>query len=452
MAASAAAPASANTPSTSYFQLAKTSFSEWSEHKATKLAAALAFYTMLSIAPLLILSIKVVGKFFSDESAKKRIGDYIQTVASAKAAEAAKELINHASQPGSGWIASTVSVIVLILSASGVFGELQDSMNTIFEVKPKPDRGILGMIKDRFFSMTLVMGTAFLLLVSMVASTVLTGMTKAIGGQGVVFEVLNFVVSLAVTALLFSLMFKYLPDVRLQWRNVFIGGTVTAVLFTFGKFLLGLYLGRGSTTSVYGAFGSLVAMLLWVYYSAQILFFGAEFTRAYALAHGDGKQPEANALKVTEDDKAKQGRPSPGRVAAKAAQAEGRKPRAPRPAPGFVPADDGGGKARQYALAGAGVVVGAIAGALGAKSLLDDPSRPTRRHIQAVRLNDRLNRIEQKVGRAARMRAYLDQAGVSERVSRVESQIRHARTAMRSQVTGRPGWLVRLGDAIAGNK
>ena len=454
-------PAAANTAngasgSTSYVQMAKTAASEWSEHKATKLAAALAFYTMLSIAPLLILSIKIVGKFFSDATAKQRIGDYIRTIASDKAAKAAEEMINNASQPGSGLLATIVSIVILLLSASGVFGELQDSLNTIFEVKPKPDRGILGIIKDRFFSMTLVLGTAFLLLVSMIASTVLTGMTKAIGGEGFIFEALNFVVSFAVTAVLFSLMFKYLPDVRLHWRNVFVGGTLTAVLFTIGKFALGWYLGRGSTTSVYGAAGSLVAMLLWVYYSAQILFFGAEFTRAYALAHGDGKQPEANAVKVTEEDKAKQGRPSPGRVAAKVGQAEGRpsfqRPRRPAgPAYGFYPAD-GGGKVKQYALAGAGVVVGAIAGALGAKSLLNDPSRPTRKHLQAVRLNDRLNNIEQKVGRVSRLRDELEKVHLYDRVHQVEQKIRHARTALRSEQNRRPGWLVRLGDVIAGNR
>ena len=457
MAASSPAPGSAASGSTSYVQMAKTAASEWSEHKATKLAAALAFYTMLSSAPLLIISIKIVGKFFSDDVAKKRIGDYVATVASPKAAEAAKEMIKNASEQGSGVLATIISIIVLLLSASGVFGELQDSLNTVFEVKPKPNRGILGIIKDRFFSMTLVLGTAFLLLVSMIASTVLTGMTKAIGGEGFIFEAINFVVSFAVTALLFSLMFKYLPDVRLHWRNVFVGGAITAVLFTIGKFALGWYLGRGSTTSVYGAAGSLVAMLLWVYYSAQILFFGAEFTRAYALAHGDGKQPEANAVKVTEEDKAKQGRPSEQRVAAKAAQAAGRpvsssrRPQPAGPAYGFYPAENGG-KAKQYALAGAGVVVGAIAGALGAKSLMNDPSRPTRKHIQAVRLNDRLNNIERRVGRVSRLKDELEKVEVYDRVHQVARQIRHARTALRSEVNRRPNWLVRLGDAIAGNR
>jgi hypothetical protein len=254
-------------------------------------------------------------------------------------------------------------------------------------------------------------------------------------------------------------MFKYLPDVKLHWRNVFIGGLVTAVLFTLGKFLLGWYLGRGSTTSVYGAAGSLVAMLLWVYYSAQILFFGAEFTRAYAMAHGDGKQPEANAVKVTEEDKAKQGRASEGRVAASVRNGgtvpPSRPPRtytAPQiPAYSFAPTGTGDGR-KSFLVAGAGVVVGALAGALGAKSLMNDPSRPTRKHIQAVALDKRLNHIEQKVGRVSRIQQYLQDADNYERIRRVERQIRHARTAVRSEQNQRPGWVVRLGDLIAGNK
>ena len=450
-------PAPAGASSTSYMQMSKTAFSEWSEHKATKLAAALAFYTMLSIAPLLILSIKIIGKFFSDQAAKDRIGDYIRTIASEKAAQAAKDMIDHASQPGSGWIATAVSIIVLLLSASGVFGELQDSLNTIFEVKPKPNRGIMGIIRDRFFSITLVLGTAFLLLVSMVASTVLTGMTKAIGGEGFIFEAINFVFSFAITALLFSLMFKYLPDVRLHWRNVLIGGALTAVLFTIGKFLLGWYLGRGSTTSVYGAAGSLVAMLLWVYYSAQILFFGAEFTRAYALAHGDGKQPEANAIKVTEEEKAKQGRPTEQRVAAKTAQAAGRPVRTRMPSPAIPaysmgPAANGGSALRQVAIAGAGAVIGALAGALGATAMAKESKRPARKHLAAVKLDQRLRAIEQRVGKVSRIHQYLEDETVYDRIRQVQQRIRHARATLRSQTNRRPSWLVRVGDAIAGNR
>jgi membrane protein len=461
MAASSAAPSEPTSGFSQYVQLLKTAWAGWGEHKATKLAAALAFYTMLSIAPLLIISIKIVGKVTNNSgSAKTTITNYLSANAGEKAAKAASDMIEAAGKetPGSTF-ATILSIFILIMSASGVFGELQDSLNTIFEVKPKPDRGILGIIKDRFFSMTLVLGTAFLLLVSLVASTVLTGMTKRIGGEGIVFEVLNFVLSLAVASLLFSLMFKYLPDVKLHWRNVFIGGTLTAVLFTIGKFGLGWYLGRGSTTSIYGAAGSLVAMLLWVYYTGWILFFGAEFTRAYAMAHGDGKQPEGNAVKVTEEDKAKQGRASEGRVAA-AARNGGKVPpsrpartyTAPQiPAYSFSPTGADGGR-KSYLMAGAGVVVGALAGALGAKSLMNDPSRPTRKHIQAVALDRRLNTIEQKVGRVSRIQQHLQDADAYERIIQVEKQIRHARTALRSEQNRRPSWLVRLGDLVAGNK
>jgi membrane protein len=465
MAASNTATANFKSEASEYLGLAKNAVSEWSEHKATKLAAALAFYTMLSIAPLLIISIKIVGSVFGAEAAQGQVKAYLMQTVGERGAQAAEDMIKHASQAGGGVLATVVSVIVLLFSASGVFGELQDSLNTVFEIKPKPDRGIMGIIKDRFFSLTLVFGTAFLLLVSLVASTILTGLTRRIGGQGFIFEALNFVVSLAVVTLLFGLMFKYVPDVKLTWRSAFVGGAVTAVLFTIGKFLLGWYLGRASTTSIYGAAGSLVALLLWVYYSAQILFFGAEFTRAYALAHGDGKQPEANAVKVTEEDKAKEGRPSETRVAAKTAQAEGRAP-ARRPAPRRRPvpspaipgysmatAGDGGdGKMRQIALAGAGAVVGALAGGFGAMAMGQETKRPARKHLAAVELEERLRNIEQKCGKLSRIRQAMQEASVYERISEVEQRIRHARTALRAEESHRPQWLVRLGDKIAGNK
>jgi membrane protein len=459
MAASTPAPAVTAPGWRQYLQLLKQAVSEWSEHKATKLAAALAFYTMLSIAPLLTISIKIVGKLFGDKAAQGQVEGYLGDLVGRQGAKAAQDLIAHAAQPGAGVWATAFSVVVLVLSASGVFGELQDSLNTIWEVKPKPNRGIVGIIKDRFFSMTLVLGTAFLLLVSLVVSTVLTGLTKRIGGQGFVMEALNFVVSFAVISVLFALMFKYLPDVKLRGRSVLIGGVLTAALFTLGKFALGWYLGRESTTSVYGAAQSLVAVLIWVYYSAQILFFGAEFTRQYSLARGDGRQPEENAVKVTEEDKAKQGRPSEGRVEAKVAQAEGRAPARPvrRPTPSIpgysmAPAGHGRGGLRSVALAGAGAVVGAVAGALGATAMAQETKRPTRKHLAAVQLDERLRNIEQKCGKLSRIHQYMQEASVYERINDVEQRIRHARTALRARQNRRPNWLVRLGDAIAGNK
>src|SRR4051812_31488954 len=290
--------------------LSKQAASEWSEDKATKLAAALAFYTMLSIAPLLIICMKIAGKIFGAKAASGQISGYLTNTVGAKGAEAAQEMIKNASQQGSGVIATIISVVVLILSASGVFGELQDSLNTIWEVKPKPNRGIMGIIKDRFFSMTLVLGVVFLLLVSLVASAAIAGMTHAIGiDHGFFWGAVEFVISLVVVTVLFGLIFRYLPDAKVQWSDVWVGAVLTAVLFTVGKWILGWYLGRASTTSVYGAAGSMVALLLWVYYSSQILFFGAEFTQVYAKKHGRGIEPAENALPMTESDRVAEGKP-----------------------------------------------------------------------------------------------------------------------------------------------
>src|SRR4051794_15392839 len=233
--------------------LSKQAAAEWSEDKATKLAAALAFYTMLSIAPLLIICMKIAGKIFGAKSASGQISGYLNNTVGTKGAEAAQEMIKNASQQGAGVIATIISVVVLILSASGVFGELQDSLNTIWEVKPKPNRGIMGIIKDRFFSMTLVLGVVFLLLVSLIASTVLTGVTHAVGmDKGLFLSAINFIVSIAVITVLFGLIFRYLPDAKVRWHDVWIGAIATSILFTIGKSLLGWYLGRASATSVYG--------------------------------------------------------------------------------------------------------------------------------------------------------------------------------------------------------
>jgi len=308
--------------------LVKSSFSEWSEDKVPRLAAALAFYTMLSIAPLVAIILKIVGAIFGDKAANGELQGYVEQWAGPQGAKAIGEMINQAhNQPKSGTIATVISVVVLLMSASGVFGELQDSMNTIWEVKPKPNRGIMGIIKDRFFSITLVLGTAFLLMVSLVISAGLSGISKHVmASQSFIWNAVNFIVSLAVITVLFALIFKYLPDVKTQWRYVWVGAVITAVLFTIGKFGLGWYLGRKGAVSVYGAAGSLVALLIWVYYSAQILFFGAEFTQVYARQHlGHEVPPAENAVPVTEEQRAQQGMPRKRDV--DAAAREGRLPK-----------------------------------------------------------------------------------------------------------------------------
>jgi membrane protein len=290
------------------------------EDNAMRLAASLAFYTMLSLAPLLVIAIKIVGAIFGESVAKGQVQNYTREWMGDRAASAVTQMIGPFATPGAGIIATTISAIVLLISASSVFGELQDALNTVWEVKPRPDRRVWNIIKERFFSYVLVLGTCFLLLVSLIVSAALSALTRSFDGdpQSVVWEAINFVLSIVIITLLFALIFKYLPDVKIGWGDVWMGAAATGVLFTVGKLLLGWYLGRASTTSVYGAAGSLVAMLLWVYYSAQILFFGAEITQATAHQTRPRVQPTENAVKVTEEERAQQGMPDKEKVHAAA--------------------------------------------------------------------------------------------------------------------------------------
>jgi membrane protein len=295
-----------------YWDVFRQAISDFIEDRAMKLAASLAFYTMLSLAPLLVLAIKGVGSLFGEEAARRQVANYTTQLMGPSAASAISGMLNY--KLGHGIIATTVSAIILIFSASAVFGELQDSLNTIWEVKPKPGRAIWGIIRDRFLSFTLVLGTCFLLLVSLVVSTLTVNLIGRGQHQGIVWETLNFILSLIIVSGLFALILKYLPDAKIHWRDVTVGAIATGVLFTVGKFALGWYLGRASTTSVYGSAGPLIAVLLWVYYSAHILFFGAELTQAYAHRTRPDVKPAENAVKVTEEERAQQGMPNSDRV------------------------------------------------------------------------------------------------------------------------------------------
>jgi membrane protein len=278
----------------------KETISEWSEDNAARLAAALSCYTLLSIAPLVVLSVFVAGLAFGEEAARGQIAGEIGSVVGHEAAQAIQTIVANAESPGSGIIGSIVGIAVLLFGASGVFGELQAALNTIWEVAPKPGRGIMGVIRDRFFSFSMVLGVAFLLLVSLVLSAGLAAVgaffSHRLPGGEVVWQIVNFVVSFAMTTGLFAVLFKMVPDVQVKWKYIWVGAAVTALLFTIGKFGLGLYIGRASTTSAYGAAGSLVALVLWVFYSSQVLFLGAEFTQVYAQHFGGRIRPASNAI------------------------------------------------------------------------------------------------------------------------------------------------------------
>ncbi len=313
---------------TAVWSLLRETFNDWSEDRAPRLAAALAYYTVFALAPLLIIVIAIAGLFFGETEVRDSILSQVGGLIGENGREAIDAMIQGARKPAAGIIATVIGVVTLLLAAGGLFGQLQDALNTIWEVQPKPGRGIMGTIKDRFLSFSMVLGVGFLLLVSLMISAALSAVGTLVAGDAyaetLLWQLVNFVVSFVATTLLFAMIFKILPDVKIAWRDVAIGAVATAALFALGRFAISLYLGKAAPESTYGAAGSLVALLLWVYYSAQILFMGAEFTQVYAKTYGSRIQPAENAVPVTEDARAEQGMPRKEVVDATAALADGK--------------------------------------------------------------------------------------------------------------------------------
>jgi membrane protein len=274
-------------------------YEEWTRDRASRLAAAMSYYTIFSIAPLLVIAIGVAGLVFGREAAMNQVVGQIRGLVGNDGAQVIQSILQNASKTTSGIVATLAGVVTLLIGASGAFGQLQDSLNTIWEVKPRKGRGIKGVLRDRLLSFAMVLVIGFLLLLSLMLSAVLAGVGKYLSDMlpmsSAFLQAMNFGLSLAVTGFLFALIFKVLPDAIIRWRDVWVGALVTAVMFSLGRFLIGLYLGRSSIGSAYGAAGSLVVLLLWIYYSAQILFLGAEFTQVYARTFGMKIVPKPNA-------------------------------------------------------------------------------------------------------------------------------------------------------------
>jgi membrane protein len=266
----------------SLWPLVRQSFSAWNEHEAPRLGAALAFYTILSMAPLVILAIAILALFFGHSKADSHLLGQVHSMVGQQGSDAVKGMIEQAQKPASGAFASIIGVITLLFGASGVFVELRSALNKIWEVKPATGTGLWGMVREGFFSFGMMLAVGFLLLASLVISAGLAALGKFFGGllplPEFVLSVINLIVSLAGTAVLFALIFRYVPETKAPWRAVWIGAAITALLFTMGKFLIGFYLGKAALGSAYGAAGSLVVVIVWVYYSAMIFLFGAEFT------------------------------------------------------------------------------------------------------------------------------------------------------------------------------
>jgi membrane protein len=281
------------------WSLLKESVGAWSDDKSPRLGAALSFYTVFAMPPLFMIAIFIASLVFNPNSVQTQMFSEVGGLIGKKSAEAIHAAMAAQYQANKGLVASSIAVVTLILTATGLFIELQDALNTIWRVEAKPGHGVLGFIRIRLMSFAMVVGIGFLLLVSLIVSAGLAAATKYISGLlpgvGVVSVIASDVVSFAVITVLFAMIFKVLPDVRIAWRDVWIGGVVTSLLFTGGKFLLGWYLGRSTTISAYGAAGSVVLILLWVYYSAQILFFGAEITKVHAIRFGMRVHPVSYA-------------------------------------------------------------------------------------------------------------------------------------------------------------
>lgn len=254
------------------------------------LGAALAFYTIFAIAPLFLIAVSLAGLCFGDEAAKHELFGQLSQLVGTKGADALEEMVAAANRPKASTIATVIGFITLFIGATSVFVQLQDSLNTVWNVKRIPGRSLRHFILDRLLSFAMMAAIAFLLLVSLVLNAVLSAighfMHGAVPGNEVILQIINFVVSLGVITLLFAAIFKILPDVRIRWHDTWIGALVTALLFDLGKFLLGFYLGRSSVSSAYGAAGSFIIVLMWVYYSSQILLFGAKYTELYAKKFG----------------------------------------------------------------------------------------------------------------------------------------------------------------------
>jgi len=292
----------------SAFQLLKQTATEWLEDKAPQLGAGLAYYTVFSLAPLILVLLAIIGVLFRNDPAGawSKVTEQMSYFLDKSAVQVVTDIAKKASEPGKSAIATVIGIALALFGASGVFGQLQDSLNTIWGVKAKPGLGIWGFLRARFVSFAMVGGVCFLLLVSLVIEALLKGFSHyvqaALPGGLAIAIIVYLLFDFAIVVLLFAMIFKFLPDARIQWRDVWIGAVMTTILFGIGKWALGLYLGSGTAASAYGAASSLITLLLWIYYSSQILLFGAEFTQVYANQAGRRVQPSEYAVPIEETE------------------------------------------------------------------------------------------------------------------------------------------------------
>lgn len=292
--------------------LAEESFDSWSKHKAPRLGASLAFYTLLSFTPLLLVVIALVGLVFGHATAQREVVGQVRMLVGSQGAEATDALLKASRSTTQGILATAVGLITLLLSASGVMIELRDALNTIWEIPTPTQSGLRSKVfayaRERLLSFALILSLGFLLVVSLAVSSWIAALgafsASIVPATEVLLHLGNTVLSFVLVTGVFAAIYKIMPDVRLEWRDVILGGAVTSLLFTLGKFVLGMYLGKASLASSYGAFASIVVLVIWVYYSGQIFFFGAEFTRAFANCYGSQPLSQPERMIIAPDESA----------------------------------------------------------------------------------------------------------------------------------------------------
>ena len=307
-----------------YARISKLTFTGWWEIKAPRLGAALAYYTILSLAPMIILATPLIGLVFHDPTkATSGIVEQFQALVGKEGAAAVKAVLDTRPEYPPTRLTTYVGLAVLVFGATGVFAQLQDALNTVWGVVPAPGFGkhaIFSFLRQRFVSFAMVLGLSFLLLVSLIFSAGLAVLRNIVDERyqtmAITWTIAHNAIFFVLITLLFAMMFKILPDAKVPWRDVWVGSVLTAILFTVGKNLIGIYLGNASIGRAYGGAGSIVVLLVWVYYSAQLVFLGAEFTYAYHKIRGDRVVPEDHAVPVTAEARAQQGIPKPAVVKA----------------------------------------------------------------------------------------------------------------------------------------
>jgi membrane protein len=290
----------------------KLAYQDWKEDNASRLAAALAYYTIFSLAPLLVIVISITGLIWKTDAVRMQILSQVRDLTGPEGADFVANLISNRGSPAEGIVALIIGILTLLLGALGVFNELHNSLNLIWNIKVKKVEGFLQSIKklliDRFLSFAMILVIGFLLLVSLVITAALSATQETIGDtfplSELLWQMVNLALSIGVITILFALMFKFLPDAEITWQDAWIGAFVTSLLFSFGKAAIGIYLGNSAVASTFGAAGSLVLLLLWIYYSAQILFFGAEFTQVYVNQYGSKIALERKETSVREESTA----------------------------------------------------------------------------------------------------------------------------------------------------